>query len=117
MKDAVERARYVPEKPSPEEMASAAMVATVLKNARADDGAMEIRAGDSAPVRVEPAIADKLIDMLGRVSNGDMVGFVPADSMVTSYQAASIINVSHDFSSNCLKAAKLSISRPVTCTE
>lgn len=35
--------------------------------------------------------------MLGRVSKGDMVGFVPANSMVTSYQAASIINVSHEF--------------------
>lgn len=97
MKGAVERARYIPEEPSPEEMASAAMAAAVLKNARTDNGALEIRAGDSAAVRVEPVIADKLIDLLGRLSNGDMVGFVPANSMVTSYQAASIINVSHEF--------------------
>ena len=97
MKDAVERAHYMPEEPSPEEMASATLVATVLKNARADDGVLEIRAGDSAAVRVEPVIADKLIELLNRISNGDMVGFVPANSMVTSYQAASIINVSHEF--------------------
>lgn len=107
MKDAVELARYMPEKPSPEEMSSAAMAATVLKNARADDGAMEIRAGDSAPVRVEPAIVDKLINMLGRVSNGDMVGFVPANSMVTSYQAASIINVSHEFFLKLLESGEI----------
>lgn len=97
MKDAVERTRYMPEEPSPEEMASATMASTVLKDARADDGALEIRAGDSVEVRVEPAIAEKLIDLLDRVSNGDMVGFIPANSMVTSYQAASIINVSHEF--------------------
>lgn len=107
MEDAVERARYMPEKPSPEEIASAAMAATVLKNARTDDGALEIRAGDSAAVRVEPVIADKLIDLLGRVSNGDMVGFVPANSMVASCQAASIINVSHEFFLKLLDAGEI----------
>lgn len=97
MKDAVESARFMTREPSPDEMASATMAATALKNVRAEDGALEIQAGDAKPVRLAPVIADQLIELLGRMSNGDMVGFVPANAMVTSYQAADILNVPHPY--------------------
>lgn len=97
MKDAVESVGFTPREPSPEEIASATMAESALTNARADDGALEIRTNDNVTVRIAPAIADILFELLGRVSSGDMVGLVPANFMLTTYQAADILNVPHPY--------------------
>lgn len=97
MKDAIETAVFTPREPSPEEMTSASMAASTLTNARTDDGVLDIRVGDAATVRIAPPIADLFIELLHRVSGGDMVGLVPANSMLTTYQAADILNVPHPY--------------------
>ena len=97
MKDAIETASYPPREPSPEDMASASIAASALTNARADDGVLEIRVGDAASFRIAPPLSDLLIELVRRVSDGDMIGLVPANSMLTTNQAADILNVPHPY--------------------
>ena len=97
MKDAVEITGFTLQEPSLEEKASAKATATALAVLRADDGALDLQFGEVGPVRVEPVIVDQLIDLLSHISSGSMVGFVPATSRVTTFQAASILNVSHQY--------------------
>lgn len=107
MKDAVEITGFTLQEPSPEEITSATATATALTALRADDGALDLPLGEVGSVRVEPAIVDQLIDLLNYVSSGNMVGFVPASTRVTTYQAASILNVSHQYFMNLLRDGEI----------
>lgn len=93
--------------PTREEVASAAEAATALANARAENGALEIRGDDGEPVRLAPAIANIMIDLLGHFSRGDMVTLVPTGAMLTTQQAADILNVSRPYLSKLLKEGEL----------
>jgi excisionase family DNA binding protein len=93
--------------PTREEIASAAEAATALANARAENGALEIRGDDGEPVRLAPALADIMIDLLGHVSRGDMVTLVPTGAMLTTRQAADILNVSRPYLSKLLKEGEI----------
>ena len=90
--------------PSPEETESAAESATALASALTsarhdhdEEGAVEIRVGSAPPVRMAPAIAELVVDLLGHVASGKMVEFVPTGAMLTTQQAADILNVSRSF--------------------
>ena len=96
MKDAVEATDFHLRRPSPQEMTSATDAAAALERMRANDGTLVIQAGDCGSVKIDPAIADQLIELLERVSIGSMVGFVPANSRVTTHQAADILHVPHE---------------------
>jgi excisionase family DNA binding protein len=93
--------------PTREEVASAAEAATALANARAENDALEIRGDDGEPVRLAPAIANIMIDLLGHVARGDMVTLVPTGAMLTTQQAADILNVSRPYLSKLLKEGEL----------
>jgi excisionase family DNA binding protein len=93
--------------PTREEIASAAEASTALANARAENGALEIRGDDGEPVRLAPALADIMIDLLGHVSRGDMVTLVPTGAMLTTQQAADILNVSRPYLSKLLKEGEI----------
>lgn len=93
--------------PTREEVASAAEAATALANARAENDALEIRGDDGKPVRLAPAIANIMIDLLGHVARGDMVTLVPTGAMLTTQQAADILNVSRPYLSKLLKEGEL----------
>ena len=97
MKDSIEAVNIRDREPSPEEAASAKAAAAVLSKMRAEDGTLNIQTGDHGTVKIVPAIADQLIELLDRVANGSMVGFVPAHSMLTTHQAADILNDSHEY--------------------
>ena len=96
MKDALEMPNFHLRRPSPQEMTSATYAAAALESMRTDDGTLDIQAGDSESVKIDPAIADQLIELLERVSKGSMVGFVPANYRVTTQQAADILHVPHE---------------------
>lgn len=96
MKDAVVATDFHLRRPSPQEMASAIDAAGAFENMRADDGTLVIQVGDADSVRIEPKIADQMIELLERVSTGGMVGFVPANSRVTTQQAADLLHVPHE---------------------
>ena len=107
MNDAAEVIELTRRLPTREEIASAAEAATALANARAENGALEIHGDDGQPVRLAPAITDIMIDLLGHVSRGDMVTLVPTNAMLTTQQAADILNVSRSYLSKLLKKGEI----------
>ncbi len=93
--------------PTQDEIACAAEAATALAQARAADGVLAIHGEDGKPVLLAPAIADLVIDLLGGVASGNAVTLVPAGGMLTTRQAADILNVSRPHLSKLLKEGEI----------
>jgi len=93
--------------PTRDEIACAAEAATALARARAVDGELAIRSEDGNSVRLAPAVADLVIDLLGGVAAGKAVSLVPAGAMLTTQQAADILNVSRPHLSKLLKEGEI----------
>jgi excisionase family DNA binding protein len=89
--------------PTREEVESAAEAATALAQAKEGDGRLVIAGSDGREIRLAPAISDILVDLLGHVARGDMVTLVPMGAMLTTQQAADILNVSRPYLSSLLK--------------
>lgn len=89
--------------PTPEEIQSAAEAAIALAQAKAYDGALTVGDPDADQIRLAPAISDLLVDLLGHVARGEMVTFVPVGAMLTTQQAADMLNVSRPYLSGLLK--------------
>ena len=53
--------------------------------------------GEPTEVILMPALAELLIDLLRHIGNGDAVTLVPVTQMLTTQQAADILNVSRPF--------------------
>lgn len=108
MAQALEREDLTHRLPTKDEVASAADAATALANAREADGGLVIaKMKGHGPVRLAPAICDLIIDMLGHVARGDMVTLVPIGAMLTTQQAADLLNVSRPYLSQLLKDKKI----------
>ena len=80
--------------PTQDEIACAAQAVTALAHARGGNGVLAIHREDGESVRLAPAIADLVIDLLGGVASGRTVTLVPAGAMLTTQQAADILSVS-----------------------
>jgi len=93
--------------PTQDEVASAAEAATALASARDENGALIVAGGDGKPVQLTPAISDLIVDLLGHVARGDMVTLVPTGAMLTTQQAADILNVSRPHLSKLLKEGEI----------
>ncbi len=89
--------------PTHEEVTNAADAAAVLASARAENGTLVISGSIDKPVGLAAAIADLVIDLLRHIANGDMVTLVPTGAMLTTQQAADILNVSRPYLSKLLK--------------
>ncbi|MCY3852993.1 MAG: helix-turn-helix domain-containing protein [Gammaproteobacteria bacterium] len=93
--------------PTREEVTNAADAAAVLASARAEDGALVIGGLNTKSVNLATAIADLVIDLLRHIANGDMVTLVPIGAMLTTQQAADILNVSRPYLSKLLKDGEI----------
>lgn len=93
--------------PTQDEIACAAEAAAALARARAADGVLAIHGEDGKSVQLAPAIADLVIDLLGGVASGNTVTLVPAGAMLTTQQAADILNVSRPHLSKLLKEGEI----------
>lgn len=93
--------------PTPEEIDNAAEAVTALVHARECDGRLVILGADGRELRIAPAIGDLLVDLLGHVARGDMVTLVPLGGMLTTKQAADLLNVSRPFLSGLLKKGEI----------
>lgn len=93
--------------PTRDEIASAAEASRALAQAQAGNGSLSINGSDGDQVHLAPAISDMIVDLLGLIASGNMVTLVPTGAMLTTQQAADILNVSRPFLSKLLKENKI----------
>ena len=93
--------------PTQDEIACAAQAVAELAHARGGNGVPAIQREGGEAVRLAPAIADLMIDLLGGVASGQTVALVPAGAMLTTRQAADIRGVSRPHLSKLLKTDKI----------
>ena len=89
--------------PTAEEIQSAAEAATAFAQAKSRGGTLTVAAAEGNLLRLPPAISDLLVDLLGHVARGEMVILVPVGSMLTTGQAADLLNVSRPYLSGLLQ--------------
>lgn len=93
--------------PTPEEIDSAAHAATAIAVAMELDGGLKISGENGGPVQIAPAVGELIIELLGHVSNGNMVTLVPVGTMLTTQQAADMLNVSRPHLTKLLKEGRI----------
>lgn len=82
--------------PSREEATSASDLQKFLVERSLDGSTVTITAGEDE-IRIVPALANALIDLLGHLGSGKAVKLVPLQSQLTTQQAADLLNVSRPF--------------------
>ena len=107
MSNATEAADLGHRLPTQDEIACAEQAVTALAHARDGNGVLAIHREDGEAVRLAPAIADLVIDLLGGVASGKTVTLIPAGTMLTTQQAADILGVSRPHLSKLLKSGKI----------
>ena len=88
--------------PTCEEIESASGAATFLANERDESGGLVVQRQEG-DVRLAPAICDLFIDLLSHIADGHMVKVIPTGIMLTTQEAADILNVSRPHLSKLLK--------------
>ena len=83
--------------PTREEVDSAAHAATAIAIAMELDGGLKISGENGDAVKIAPAVGNLIIELLGHVSNGNMVTLVPVGTMLTTQEAADVLNVSRPY--------------------
>lgn len=84
-------------RPSREEQAAANRLRKILA-AQGDDATLRmLDNGKTAEVALTPALSGLLMDLLEHVGKGDAVALVPVSQMLTTQQAADLLNVSRPF--------------------
>ena len=86
--------------PSDVEKASANQLRTILAAHAAGDARLRVLdEGTDTPAEITltPALTDLLMELLRHVGRGDAVTLVPVSQMLTTQQAADILNVSRPF--------------------
>lgn len=83
--------------PTREEIDSAAHAATAIAIAMELDGGLKISSENGEAVKIAPAVGNLIIELLGHVSNGNMVTLVPVGTMLTTQVAADMLNISRPF--------------------
>lgn len=95
--------------PTADERGAAAHLREVVAAARDDAGVLILRkrTGGSIPVTLTPALSDLLMSILRPLSRGDTVALVPISQMLTTQQAADILNVSRPYLIGLLERGEL----------
>lgn len=83
--------------PTPDEIDSAAHAATAIAVAMELDGGL----------RIAPTVGHLIIELLGHVASGNMVTLVPVGTMLTTQQAADMLNVSRPHLTKLLKEREI----------
>ena len=83
--------------PTREEIDSAAHAAPAIAIAMELDGGLKISSENGEAVKIAPAVGNLIIELLGHVSNGNMVTLVPVGTMLTTQEAADMLNISRPF--------------------
>jgi excisionase family DNA binding protein len=93
--------------PTDAEIDSAAHAATAIAIAMELDDGLKISGQDGEAVKIAPAVGELIIELLGHVSAGNMVTLVPVSAMLTTQQAADMLNVSRPHLTKLLKRGEI----------
>lgn len=93
--------------PTAEEINSAAHAATAIAIAMERDCGLVVPGENGQHVKIAPAIGELVIELLGHVSAGNMVTLVPVGAMLTTQEAADMLNVSRPYLTKLLKLGKI----------
>lgn len=93
--------------PTPEEITSAADAATAIAIAMEADGTLKISGEDGTAVHIAPAVGHLIVDLLGHVASGHMVTLVPIGTLLTTQEAADMLNVSRPHLTKLLKTGEI----------
>ncbi len=97
--------------PTAAEIDSAAHAATAIAVAMELDGGLKISGENGDLVKLAPAVGELIIELLGHVSAGNMVTLVPISAMLTTQQAADMLNVSRPHLTKLLKQGEMSFEQ------
>ncbi|WP_071676085.1 excisionase family DNA-binding protein [Nioella nitratireducens] len=93
--------------PTEAEIDSAAHAATAIAVAMELDDGLKISGQGGEAVKIAPAVGELIIELLGHVSAGNMVTLVPVSAMLTTQQAADMLNVSRPHLTKLLKQGEI----------
>lgn len=93
--------------PTPEEIDSAAHAATAIAVAMDADGNLKVSGQNGDAVHIAPAVGHLIVDLLGHVASGHMVTLVPVGTMLTTQEAADMLNVSRPHLTKLLKTGQI----------
>lgn len=93
--------------PTSDEIESAAEASRALAHVQSASGSLMLSGENGDQVQLAPAISDLIVNLLGHVASGNMVTLVPTGAMLTTQQAADILNVSRPFLSKLLKEGQI----------
>ncbi|ACL62916.1 helix-turn-helix domain-containing protein [Methylobacterium nodulans] len=85
--------------PSDDEKAAANQLRKIIAAHAADDAKLRVIDEDKKPIDITltPALSNLLMEVLRHVGSGDVVTLVPVGQMMSTQQAADILNVSRPF--------------------
>ena len=96
--------------PTPDESARASEAVAAMAKALTNVGTLPLKvAEDGAEIQLElpPAIGQAVLDVLGHIARGEMVTLVPYGTVLTTQQAADLLNVSRPFLTKLLEAGEI----------
>ena len=100
--------------PTVDETTSASMAIAAMGKALTPTGALPIKVSeDGAEVQIElpPAVGQILLDVLTHIAKGEMVTVVPYGTVLTTQEAADLLNVSRPFLTKLLEGGEIEFHR------
>ena len=97
--------------PTREEINSAADATKAIAVAPELDGGLRISGKNDEPVKIAPAVGELIIELLGHVSNGNMVKLIPVGTMLTTQQTADMLNMSRPHLTKVIKEGQMTVEK------
>ena len=98
--------------PNEAEAKSAAAAAVAMANALERGEGSAVAGPEGEPVRIEPALGELIIELLGHVGTGKMVVLAPFGAKLTICQAAELLNVPHGQMMKLLSRGEIACEQP-----
>jgi excisionase family DNA binding protein len=97
--------------PTRDEINNAGETIEFLKGVREDDGSIPIGERGGRRVVLAAPIAKMLLNLLGYIAKGEMITLVPKGAMLTTQDAADMLNVSRPYLVKLLKSGEIAFER------
>ena len=100
--------------PTVDETAKASEAMAAMGKAVTPAGVLPLKVSENgADVQIElpPSIGQVVLDVLGHIAQGEMVTIVPYGTVLTTQQAADLLNVSRPFLTKLLEAGEIDFHR------